>query len=154
MFIWTFGDGTTILNENPVTHAYGSSGTYTVTVEALYRACPDTSTSRQVVIFTRPNIYLGPDTSICPGSEPIQLMDDVNANNPLARWVWNTGETTPGITVVAPGEYSATVYIDGCAATDSVTVTSGCYLDIPNAFTPNGDGINDYFFHGWSLPKD
>ncbi len=36
--------------------------------------------------------------------------------------------------------------IDGCTSTDSVTVLKDCYMNIPNVFTPNGDGMNDYFF--------
>jgi gliding motility-associated-like protein len=38
------------------------------------------------------------------------------------------------------------VNIDGCRATDTVTVKNDCYMSIPNVFTPNNDGLNDYFF--------
>jgi gliding motility-associated-like protein len=34
----------------------------------------------------------------------------------------------------------------GCNASDDVEVSKDCYIDIPNTFTPNNDGVNDYFF--------
>ncbi len=150
---WTFNGGGIIQNINPVAHAFDVAGIYTVSVEAFYRACPDTSASRIIDVFKYPQIDLGPDTSICLGSNALTLTDNINAGNPVARWLWSNGGTTPDMLVTEPGVYYLTVSIDGCAATDSVTVQSGCYLDIPNAFTPNGDGINDYFFPRTLLSK-
>jgi len=41
--------------------------------------------------------------------------------------------------------YWSRVTIGGCSGTDSVLVDKDCYVNIPNSFTPDGDGTNDYF---------
>jgi gliding motility-associated-like protein len=44
------------------------------------------------------------------------------------------------------GDFSLTVNTPYCSNTDMVHIDKDCYIDIPNAFTPNGNGGNDYFF--------
>ncbi len=151
--IWNFGDGSGIQNVNPVEHGFNSTGVFTITLTAVYRACPDTSATRKVTVIPQPAIYLGPDTSICKGSESVILTDNINAGNPLAKWLWSTGQTTSSIAVVAPGYYYATVNVNNCYASDTIWVQNNCYMDIPNAFTPNNDGVNDFFFPRQLLTK-
>ena len=150
---WSFGDGNSIVNVNPVVHGYNTTGVFTITVTAIYRACPDTSVSHTVTVIPQPYINLGADTSICKGSESVILADNLNGGNPAAQWLWSTGQTGPSIVVDAPGYYFATVNINNCYASDTVWVQNGCYLDIPNVFSPNGDGVNDYFFPRQFLAK-
>lgn len=144
--LWNFGDGTTITDRTSVQHAYDSAGTYTVTVTATYRICPDTTARTQVTVKPFPRIYLGRDTSMCPNAGPIVIGDIANAGNPNLKWQWNTGDSTYKTLATQPGLYYATATLDGCSASDSVDVRRDCYINIPNSFTPNNDGTNDYFF--------
>jgi gliding motility-associated-like protein len=144
---WNFGDGFTAGNTNPVSHTYTNNlDSAVVTLSAAYRVCPDTTAKETVYIHPYPMVNLGPDTALCPGGTPIALNDYINAGTPGTRWVWNTGDTTSGITVTVPDVYYVTVTQAGCSNSDSVWVKRDCYIDIPNVFTPNGDGLNDYFF--------
>jgi len=144
--IWNFGDGSTLRDQKHPSHAFATPGTYVVTLTAKYRQCPDTTVKKTITVHPIPNVYLGPDTSMCPHTSAITLYDHVNAGNGAASWLWNTGETSSSITAGQPGIYYTTVTVDGCSNTDSVDVKNDCYLSVPNAFSPDGDGVNDYFF--------
>ena len=143
--VWTFGDGDSIRDDNPTRHAYYQTGTFTVTAISRYRVCAEVSVSKTVTVIPNPGINLGADTSICEGSAALRISDRVNAGNPAARWMWNTGQTGSSIQVTTPGYYVATVTVNNCQATDTVLVSNDCELVLPNAFSPDGDGINDYF---------
>jgi len=150
---WDLGDGFTAVNTDPVIHAYDTSGLYNVTLTVRFRACPTVVFSKLVNINPFPALNLGPDTTMCPNGPAIVLTDNVNISNPIARWKWNTGDTTHTIAVRHPGIYSARVNVNGCVTNDSVEVFKDCYIDIPNAFTPNNDGSNDYFLPRQLLAK-
>jgi gliding motility-associated-like protein len=62
------------------------------------------------------------------------------------NYLWNTGETSPIITVDKPGYYTVTGFNNYCEKTANYTIQP-CKIPLylPNSFTPNGDGLNDYF---------
>lgn len=80
--------------------------------------------------------------AICPGV-PLQL----NAPIPVGTYVWNTGEQASQITIADTGTYWVETTVAGCTRTDTFTVSpTACYaLELPNVFTPNSDGANDFF---------
>lgn len=143
--MWTFGPGDTIKGANPVIHAWSNPGIYNVMLDLNFAGC-SIPTSKTVTVYANPDIYLGPDTSICPGHGTILLQNRNGILPPGTLWSWSTGNTTPSLGVAEPGMYAATVTLNGCISSDSVVIANDCYINIPNAFTPNGDGVNDYFF--------
>lgn len=144
---WDLGDNSVPFEENsPVQHAYELPGSYTVTATADYRICPDTTVTLQLRVKPYPQVQLGRDTFLCPNAAPIRLVPANVSTAPGTTWRWNTGDTTSGITARQSGTYWVTATLDGCSTTDSQIVYKDCYVDIPNAFTPNGDGTNNMFF--------
>lgn len=60
---------------------------------------------------------------------------------------WDDGSTDTQRDVNLPGVYSYTYMEGGCPRTDEIRVVgtncAHCYVYIPDAFSPNGDGLND-----------
>lgn len=144
--LWTFNGITDsaagLLNS---TYASDTPGLLTIVMTAAYRACRDTSFSTVINVFPYPLVNLGPDDSICLNGEAVVLFNHTKSPD-SSKLLWSTGDSSSSLRVRHPGSYSLTVTSkDGCSTADSIEVLKNCYIDIPNAFTPNGDGLNDYF---------
>lgn len=83
----------------------------------------------------------------CPEEAIATLL--LNAENEGADYLWNTGSTAQELELTAGGSYWVTITNEfGCAETFYHEVAARCdgyTLYIPNAFTPDNDGVNDIF---------
>ncbi|GIV34439.1 MAG: hypothetical protein KatS3mg031_1974 [Chitinophagales bacterium] len=141
-FLWSTG-------ETAPTIQPAQTGTYTLTATNASN-CSWTD-SITVTFFDIPQIDAGPDTAILD-YETIQLQATSNGNSGQFQWqpVQSLSCSTCANPIASPAStttYTVT-YTDanGCTASDAVTVTvlqAEYYALVPNAFTPNGDGIND-----------
>lgn len=90
-----------------------------------------------------PAAALGPDTLLCKGSI-LRLV----AKWPNSKVQWNNGSTDSVIYVTKSGTYSVTISNPCGTFTDQVVINyqdKDCDIIIPNAFSPDGNGVNDVF---------
>jgi gliding motility-associated-like protein len=95
---------------------------------------------------------------LCPRDEASYLDKSTGT---LTSWNWDfgdgatfTGETPPGHLYPLTGietKYTVTLIVGnalGCydTASQQIDVLRSCYIAVPSAFTPNGDGLNDYLY--------
>lgn len=140
---YDFGDGNVLFNlDNPI-HTYEEPGVYPVTFSGYYRICPALDTTFNITVNDYPLINLGEDLTYCPALDSVVILRDMN--NPSQIMTWSTGESASAIVTKKTGRYWATIDNQGCSTTDSIWVKRDCYLNLPNSFSPNGDGRNDYF---------
>ncbi|MCW3103056.1 MAG: hypothetical protein JWO09_1496 [Bacteroidetes bacterium] len=157
-YSWTGPDGFSSNLQNPVVPGVSAAGegNYTVTITTTSPAC----TSDDVTTFSLlpgPVPVVSSDVTIYFGGSTTLIASGGSSYN----WSPATGLSCVACdtTIAAPSattRYCATVTDLGCTDSACVTVTvhipchSDSNLEVPNAFTPNGDTYNDEFcLQGW-----
>ncbi len=158
IYNWTFGDGGTSNEEDPI-YIYYTPGNYSVTFQLIsLTGCQDT------ININRPNwidVYPVPNAgfSVEPTEQSIFFphfyITDESSNGVVDCWMYyDNGDSSQNCNgwyiYQDTGHYNLTqlVYnIFGCPDTAIVpiVVRPEFVFNIPNTFTPNWDGLNDGF---------
>ncbi|NOX47521.1 MAG: gliding motility-associated C-terminal domain-containing protein [Chlorobi bacterium] len=132
----------TNIYEYPFTleHTFEVAENFSINVFAYHCGAVDTIYG-DITITQNPKINLGNDTTIQEGNT-ITL----DAGEGMDEYLWNTGDDGQELIVWDTGIYWSQVTKSNCFAIDTIRVSMiPASIQLPNAFSPNGDGLNDFF---------
>ena len=159
---WNFGNGNSGSSQHPKKICFEKPGVYDVKLKAISDKNCTSTLIREKMIET----FKNPIAQFTADPNPASVLDPTihfydQSINPIKSWKWDFGDGTPSVSVknnpvhVYPLENTG-IYPVQLVVTD----TNGCKDSIikeveikpyfaffmPNAFTPDGNGINDTFF--------
>ncbi len=151
---WDLGDGTTSTMQHPVKR-YTLPGKYKVQLTVTSKAgCVSNPFTKDIIVYLQPVIDAGP-SFVVPQGTVVTFAAKANDSSVLSFY-W-----TPAIDLINPNVLRASLVANhdqqytlvatgqgNCTATDFLTVKILKPVKVPNAFTPNNDGINDKWVLG------
>lgn len=143
---WSFGDGQTSAEQNPL-HHFLENNTYATLLQTVSEGGCVSDSIQQTITINVVKAFAGNDTIAVKG-QPLQLS---GSGNGKFLWSPNTGLGDPLIASPVATLYNDQTYVltasndQGCEAKDTVRIKvfDDVNIFVPSAFTPNGDGKND-----------
>lgn len=150
-YLWSPSTGLNNATSADPTATPNTTTNYTVIGYDAYHCFTDTG-HVTVVVGPVPTVEIGQDISTQTGATV--TLHPATQNGPIVSWVWTpatnlscTDCPAPVASITNNTTYTVTVTNNfGCRATDRVSINVFCQkaqVFVPNAFTPDGDGLND-----------
>ena len=154
-YLWDFGDEKYSKEQNP-SHKYAEPGSYKVSLIVRSKIDNTVLTKAKEILISvldAPNVNFELEEITTNG---VPAHSFINTTDRASIWSWNLGdgnissEKDPYHNYKRKGYYNVSLTAsneDGCSKTFSkkIFIENDYNLLAPNSFTPNGDGINDFF---------
>jgi len=154
-WLWDFGNGDTSHAMTPL-YAYSRPGTYTITLILHNGRCGDTL-QRLITIWPKPQAAILVRDSLTRVLKETYFADVTLGTIVQRHWSLGDGTTSTAQEITYmyrdTGTYWVSlVVIDDHGGMDTayqrVVVFGDFKMFVPTAFSPNGDGVNDFFYPG------
>lgn len=158
-WLWTFDDGITSTRKD-TSIRYTVFGNKSATLIVSNGVCRDTATTNGIILDNNLDAVFENTQVVCPG-DPALFREE--SYNRVVSWLWDFGNGNTSTMVMPPPQYytaptnNTTVELRtrlivtndiGCSDTayGIIKVVGNCYIAVPKAFSPNGDGLNEFLY--------